>query len=324
MSVQEVKLNHTIMIVDDDALFRATLVGMLSNDYRCIEASSGREVIEYCRTYSQPDLILMDYNMSVVDGVTVAKRLKQMFNSTIAPIVFLTGHTDVERQTECWQAGASDFISKPVLAEVLKLRIDHQISIKERERFLEKQSCTDSLTGLYNRQYIKQYVPDLVRALNREHRSMSMLMIDVDDFKKFNDSYGHVEGDNVLKQVAKVLRRSTKRPTDCVIRFGGEEFVVLLPKTNLDGAKMLARQISVAVEKLGITNEKSTYGKVTVSIGVASSKEHASLDFIETMKKADKAMYKAKKSGKNNVVADDIPGNESFRYAMVGGKLNAV
>lgn len=324
MSVQEVKRNHTIMIVDDDALFRATLVGMLSNDYKCIEASSGREVIEHCRKYGQPDLILMDYNMPVVDGVTLTKRLNQAFNSSVAPIIFLTGHTDADRQTECWEAGASDFISKPVVAEVLKLRINHQINIKERERFLEKLSCTDSLTGLYNRQYVKQHVPALVKALNREHRSMSMLMIDIDDFKKFNDGYGHVEGDNVLKRVAKVLQRITKRPTDCVIRFGGEEFVVLLPRTNLDGAKMLAKQMSVAVEKLCITNQYSTYGKVTVSIGVASSKEHASLDFIETMKKADRAMYKAKKSGKNNVVADDIPGNDSFRYAMVGAKLNAV
>lgn len=132
------------------------------------------------------------------------------------------------------------------------------------------------------------------------------------------------KGSNALEQVARALKSITKRPTDCVIRFGGEEFVVLLPRTNLDGAKMLAKQMSVAVERLGITNRHSTYGKVTVSIGVASSKEHASLDFIETMKKADKAMYKAKKSGRNNVVADDIPGNENFRYAMVGEKLKAV
>lgn len=132
------------------------------------------------------------------------------------------------------------------------------------------------------------------------------------------------KGSNALEQVARALKSITKRPTDCVIRFGGEEFVVLLPRTNLDGTKMLAKQMSVAVERLGITNRHSTYGKVTVSIGVASSKEHASLDFIETMKKADKAMYKAKKSGKNNVIADDIPGNENFRYAMVGEKLKAV
>jgi len=324
MSVREVKLNHTVMIVDDDALFRATLVGMLSNDYKCIESSSGREVIEYCRQYGQPDLILMDYNMPVIDGVTLAKRLSQKFHSSIAPIIFLTGHTEANRQLECWEAGASDFISKPVVADILRLRIQHQINIKERERFLERLSCTDPLTGLFNRQYIKQHVPALVKSLNREHRSMSMLMIDIDDFKKYNDGYGHVEGDKVLKKVAETLKRVTKRPSDCVIRFGGEEFVVLLPRTNLDGAKMLAKKMSVAVERLSLTNEHSSYGKVTVSIGVASSKEHASLDFIETMKKADKAMYKAKKSGKNNVVVDDIPGNESFRYAMVGEKLKAV
>lgn len=315
---------HSVLIVDDDSLFRSTLVGMLSDTFTCFEVDSGQKAVDFCRRLQQPDVILMDYNMPKVSGADACKRLQNIAQLKHVPVVFLTAENDPELQHRCWQAGASDFVVKPVVSEALKHRLIHQIQVKQRETHLESLACTDPLTGVYNREYLKQHIPPLLRELNREHRSLSVLMIDIDDFKKYNDNYGHIEGDRVLKKVAHSLKQVVNRPFDNVIRYGGEEFIVVLPRTNLEGAKLIAHKMSRAVERLLIENNYSPYGRVTVSIGVAASKEHATLDFVDIVKKADKAMYKAKVSGKNNVVADTDLSMKTSRYAMVGGSLRAI
>lgn len=318
------KAKRRVLIVDDDTLFRATIMGMLSDEFTCFEVDSGQKAVDFCRRLEQPDIILMDYNMPNVSGAEVCKRLQNIAQLKRVPVVFLSGENDPQLQHKCWEAGASDFVAKPVISETLKHRLMRQIELKQREIHLENLACTDSLTGLYNREYLKQHIPPLVRELNREHRSMSTLMIDIDDFKKYNDYYGHVEGDRVLKKVAHCLKQVINRPYDNIIRYGGEEFIVVLPRTNLDGAKLIAHKMSRAVERLLIENSHSAYGRVTVSIGVAASRENIALDFIDIVKKADKAMYKAKASGKNNVVADNDLSMQTSRYAMVGGSLKAI
>ena len=315
---------HSVLIVDDDSLFRSTLVGMLSDTFTCFEVDSGQKAVDFCRRLQQPDVILMDYNMPKVSGADTCKRLQNIAQLKRVPVVFLTAENDPELQHRCWQAGASDFVVKPVVSEALKHRLVHQIQVKQRETHLENLACTDPLTGVYNREYLKQHIPPLIRELNREHRSLSVLMIDIDDFKKYNDNYGYIEGDRVLKKVAHRLKQVVNRPFDNVIRYGGEEFIVVLPRTNLEGAKLIAHKMSRAVERLLIENNYSPYGRVTVSIGVAASKEHATLDFVDIVKKANKAMYKAKVSGKNNVVADTDLSKKTSRYAMVGGSLRAI
>jgi len=318
------KAKRSVLIVDDDTLFRATLVGMLSDTFTCFEVESGQKAVDFCRRHQQPDVILMDYNMPTANGADACKRLQNIDQLKHIPVVFLSAENDPDLQHQCWKSGASDFVVKPVVSEALKYRLVHQIGVKQRETHLENLACTDSLTGVYNREYLKQHIPLLVRQLNREHRSLSALMIDIDDFKKYNDNYGHIEGDRVLKKVAHRLKQVVNRPYDNIIRYGGEEFIVVLPRTNLEGAKLIAHKMSRAVERLLIENNHSPYGRVTVSIGVAASKEHTALDFIDIVKKADKAMYKAKVSGKNNVVADIDLSMQASRYAMVGGSLKAI
>jgi diguanylate cyclase (GGDEF)-like protein len=292
---------YSVLIVEDDALARATVIGMLCKEFDCSYVDDGFEAVRYCQRHETPDVILMDYHMPEVNGVDTCIKLQACSRSKDIPIIFFTGNDDGDVQKQCWGAGAADFVSKPVKADVLKMRILRQIEVKAKERHLVSLACKDQLTALPNRQFLKQNAPRLIKQLVREKADLSVLMVDVDNFKKFNDNYGHLEGDKVLKAVASALSESVSRPLDCVMRFGGEEFMVLLPKTGLDHAKRIARIMTRAVEALMIDHSFSDHGVVTVSIGVSSSEHESSLKFVDLVKKADKALYTAKAEGKNTV-----------------------
>lgn len=307
MNVNSIAKKSSVLIVDDDALVRATIMGMLNKEFDCHYVDNGRKAIEYCKEYGSPDVILMDYHMPEFDGLKTCQAMQQFEELKHVPIVFFTGNEDCELQRKCWMAGAADFVSKPIKAEVLKMRLHHQIEVKSREAYLESLACKDSLTSLYNRQFLVQSLPRIVRQLSREQACLSVMMIDIDDFKKFNDAYGHLDGDKVLKAVAKTLSGIVKRPTDFVLRFGGEEFVVLLPKTKQKEAHQLAHDMTRAVERLLIRHKHSDFGRVTVSIGVSSSENKASLKFVELLKAADEALYAAKALGKNTVAVYTSP-----------------
>jgi len=315
-------MNHTnevkrrLLIVDDDALSRSIVAGMLHNDFECYFVENGDQAVDFMESNKRPDLVLMDYNMPQMNGVQAFNKLSDCNSFRHVPVVFYTGSADCSTQKQCWKVGAADFISKTASSEELKMRIDHQIAVKRKEMHLENLACKDALTSLYNRQFLKQLVPKLVKQLNRDKEPMSLLMIDVDDFKKYNDSHGHLEGDKVLKLVANVLRNSLKRPLDTIFRFGGEEFVAVLPKIQLTEAKIVAHRMSKAVERLLIRNADSVYGHVTVSIGVATSQAEKPIDIVNLLKKADKAMYKAKCAGKNSVVANIVNPKPEVEHAM--------
>lgn len=303
MKKQIIKQRNRLLIVDDDKLFRSTVEGMLCQDFDCASVNSGLKAISYIKKFSPPDAIVMDYHMPGCNGIETMQMLKKCAGLRHVPVIFLTGVENHEVQRQCWDVGAADFISKPVRAQDIRMRIEHQIEVKKRECHLEELACKDALTSLYNRQFFVQSVPRLVRQMNREKAELSVLMIDIDDFKKYNDTYGHLKGDEVIRLVAGAIAKGAQRPMDLLFRFGGEEFVVLLPKVSLAKAKIVANRISSAVRELLIKNAKSSYGRVTVSIGAATSQRGSGINFIEVLKKADKAMYKAKCAGKNMLVA---------------------
>ncbi|BCO20252.1 diguanylate cyclase response regulator [Alteromonas sp. KC3] len=292
---------YSVLIVEDDALARATLIGMLCKEFDCSYVDDGLEAIRYCQKHETPNVILMDYHMPEVNGVDACIKLRECSRSKDIPIIFFTADEDCELQKQCWTAGASDFVAKPVKADVLKMRILHQISVKAKERHLESLACKDQLTSLPNRQFLMQSAPRLIKQLNREKASLSVLMVDVDNFKKYNDTYGHLDGDKVLKAVAGALSQCARRPLDCVMRFGGEEFLILLPKTSLEDAEFIGHRMTQAVEDLLITNKHANHGVVTVSIGLASTKQKGAIKFVDLIKQADKALYHAKATGKNRV-----------------------
>ncbi|WP_412723001.1 GGDEF domain-containing response regulator [Alteromonas sp. D210916BOD_24] len=308
---------YSVLIVEDDALMRSTIIAMLCKEFECNYADDGQMAIEFCQRHGKPDVILMDYHMPEINGLQTCIKLQEYSELKNVPVIFFTGNDDSEVQEQCWRAGAADFVTKPVRAEVLKMRILRQIGVKQKEVYLENLACKDQLTSLYNRQFLSMHVPRLVKQLNREKEPLAVVMIDVDDFKKFNDSYGHLEGDKVLKAVAKSLKNTARRPMDFVFRFGGEEFVVLLPKTRLSGANLIAKKMLKGVEALNIKNKHSDYGKVTISAGVISSENQGALKFVDMLKKADEALYESKSLGKNTVSISAAPKNVARTTANV-------
>lgn len=317
MLKQSSKRKERLLIVDDDALSLSIIVGMLHDDYACSYVNSGQKAIEFLKTDSTIDAIVMDYNMPNCNGIETMMRLQGCEALKKIPVIFVTAVDDVKVQQRCWKIGAADFIAKPVNSEEIKLRVRHQIDVKRREVYLENLACRDALTSLYNKQFLSQCVPKLVRQMNRDNKQMSVLMIDIDDFKQYNDTYGHLKGDKVIKLVAKAIYSEAKRPSDLVFRFGGEEFVVILPNSSVEDLKVVAQRVSNTVRRLSIKSAKSAYGRVTVSIGAAESSLDSPIKFTELLKRADKAMYKAKSAGKNMFVVSTPQKNSYFKSNLV-------
>ena len=266
----------------------------------------------------KPDLVLLDIIMPGMDGFEVAKRIRQMErNGEWTPIIFLTARTgdaDLERGIE---VGGDDYLVKPVSEVVLssKIRAMQRIAqmrysllvltrkLDDANRELKRLSAVDGLTGIANRRHFDEaLVKEWRRAARHEH-SLAALMLDVDYFKPFNDNYGHQVGDECLKAIARSTAELLKRPGDLAARFGGEEFVVLLPQTDLDGALRVAEEVRVAIEGLGISHRHSEAAKVvTVSIGAAvSTPEQGGSGAEALVEAADRALYEAKRLGRNRV-----------------------
>jgi diguanylate cyclase (GGDEF)-like protein len=230
--------------------------------------------------------------MPDMSGFDVLSMLKETDNTNAIPVICITGLDSVENEEKGFILGAVDYITKPFHQSVVKARIATHLRIVEQMRIIEKLGLIDALTGIPNRRsFDSRLATEWSRAV-REKSSLSMLIIDIDHFKNFNDSHGHQQGDIVLKRVAEIIKSTLKRPADFFARWGGEEFVALLPNTSSAGALKFAEAI-----RENIQNNSN----VTASIGNSSiipTPNDAIKDFIEH---ADKALYVAKASGRNRV-----------------------
>ncbi|MFS1702823.1 diguanylate cyclase [Alteromonas sp. AMM-1] len=307
MNTKTNQTKYKVLIVDDDKLYRETLVAMLSDTYLCAVAADATTVLKACQSQIAPDLILLDFRLQKESGIEVCQQLQKCRFAKDIPVVFVTAEESSDVQVDCWKAGASDFVTKPVVCNTLIQRIKHQLEIRDREQALEQQIMRDGLTGLKNRQYLKNEVPALIKQLRRDGDNLSVLMIDIDDFKKYNDTEGHIKGDECIRKVAAALEDRANRPLDSVVRYGGEEFLVILPRTDLRGARRVAQDMCRQVEKMLITHETSAYGVVTISVGVASSTNTRATKFGDLVRQADEALYKGKSCGKNCVVYNSSP-----------------
>ena len=289
-----------VLIVDDEPMSRMLLESILELVFTCATAESGEEAISYCEA-NLPDLVLLDMNMPDISGLDVCSALKASPETNHIPVIFVTSTMDIESENACWEVGASDFVMKPVNASTLTHRIKTHLQNKLRTEFLEMMTFHDQLTGLYNRTYLTNEIPLLIKQVARDKGTVGAIMIDIDYFKLFNDTYGHLEGDICLQKVAQIVSDTVKRPKDAVIRFGGEEFLVVLPYIDHQGTKLVAHQLVEAVANARIPHGKGIENRVSISAGFAVWKatDVVEDDVAALIEDADISLFEAKELGRN-------------------------
>jgi diguanylate cyclase (GGDEF)-like protein len=306
-----------ILVVDDHEdnieVLRARLE---ARGYEVEGANNGQAALDMAGQW-HPDLILLDVMMPDMDGLEVARRLKADRELPFIPVIMQTALDSTERMVAGMEAGADDYVTKPINFAELEARVRSLLRIKKLQQELadrEKQlsemngqllhiSMTDGLTGVDNRRALEQRLHEMFEHSLRLHEPIACVMCDIDHFKKVNDTYGHAAGDETLKQFAEILRDEA-REIDRVGRYGGEEFLLLLPGTVLDSAVTFAERVRQRVEEHTFSFEGGTL-KRTVSLGVASWPHPRIKGREEMLKAADDALYVAKEMGRNRVVRFD-------------------
>jgi two-component system cell cycle response regulator len=299
----------TVAIVDDDAAIRRLVLLVLHRaGYRTLEYSAGEEARAALRDEDW-DLLVLDRKLPDMDGLVLAHELKSNPALRTRYVIMLTGEADQEDKIEGLELGADDYITKPFQYQELLARIragkrivDLQKELVEKNRRLELLSITDGLTKLHNHRYFQDELARAFDESQRYSRPLSLAMIDIDFFKKINDTFGHAAGDDVLKKTAELFRESV-RSTDLVARYGGEEFTVMMPETELPDAITFAEKIRHLVETATLETQAGPI-QATVSIGVASVPLTQVQSPKELIVAADKALYRAKRSGRNQVQAE--------------------
>jgi diguanylate cyclase (GGDEF)-like protein len=286
-----------ILLADDSATDLRILGEILALDYDILVATSGETALEIARGPETPDLILLDVNMPGMDGYTACQKLKEDDLTRAIPVIFVTELEGPQAEIRGFDLGAVDYITKPYSTPVVLARIKLHIAFKQRTDILENLAFLDGLTGIANRRQFDRQLEKEWRRAARQEVPLSVLMIDIDHFKRFNDRYGHEAGDDCLRLVACTISGILKRPGDLVARYGGEEFAVILPDTDEKGACLVAEAIRLAVEALNLTCSSS----VTISLGVTGDIPRRQGNLQDWINAADRALYRAKKAGRNQV-----------------------
>lgn len=315
-----------VLLVDDQAIIGEALRRALFDQpgmefHYCDNADVALEAAKRIR----PTVILQDLIMPKTDGLALVRQFRRNPLTQDIPIIVLSTKEEPSTKREAFAAGANDYLVKlPDTIELIariryhskafKLQLqrdeayralrESQHELLEKNLELAGLINKDGLTGLNNRRYFEEYAEIQWKHACRENLWISVLMIDVDDFKRYNDTYGHLAGDQVLIELGNAIRKRTRRPTDLAARFGGEEFIVILPGSPIEGALTIGREMCRSVDGLNISHRSSTVGNVvTISVGAASTTPRNGDSLMALINEADKALYQAKHAGKNRVVS---------------------
>jgi diguanylate cyclase (GGDEF)-like protein len=250
---------------------------------------------------SVPQLILLDLMMPVIDGFEVYRCLKADPRTRDIPVIFITGMGDVATETKGLRMGAVDYINKPINPDLVKARVNTQINLKLMRDQLVMLAATDGLTGLRNRFHFDGMLAYEYARHLRSGEELAIIMLDIDNFKAFNDTYGHIRGDECLQEIAKTMTKTVSRCTDLVARYGGEEFAVLMPDTSLRGAVIIAERVRNAIDNLELPQINAPAGHITASLGVVSGSFLKGTSIVDVLTEADIQLYRAKAGGRNRV-----------------------
>lgn len=309
MSEAPLKEQQTVLVVDD-AISNIKMLGeILREECDITFATNGKAALNQA-IKMRPDLILLDVIMPEMDGYEVCRLLKENSVTEHIPIIFITALDSIEDEEKGLEMGAIDYIAKPFHPPIVKVRVRNHLELVRHRKKLKMLSTTDGLTGISNRRRFDDLLDQEWRRAIREKEYLSIVLIDIDNFKKYNDLYGHLQGDECLRHVANILVSCTQRGTDVLARYGGEEFALVLPHTELEGAKAFAEKMRAAIENANITHDKNAdYKMVTISIGISSLVPNKDGDSMSVIEFVDGCLYEAKNAGRNCFVAREYPQN---------------
>ncbi|MEN8257398.1 MAG: diguanylate cyclase [Thermodesulfobacteriota bacterium] len=317
--------NKAILVIDDSFDSRTLICHILrqAGYTNILEADSARQAFEILEgpeissgLYADLDLILLDIVMPNMDGITACIKLKALPQTSEVPIIMVTADTKDDSLQNAFDQGAMDYVNKPInrvelcarvkSALLLKHEMDKRNALtKELEaanKILQRTALTDGLTGIANRRYFDKFLEKEWRRCRREQHPITLCLADIDFFKAYNDSYGHLLGDDCLQKVATLLATNIKRPADLVSRYGGEEFAIILSETSEVGGCAVAKRVMATLKARNIPHEHSEVSdRITLSFGVAALIPRAGTAVHDLVAKADKALYEAKNMGRNQI-----------------------
>ena len=295
-----------LLVVDDQPVNIQAIYQAFADDHQVLMATNGEQALALCLS-KQPDLVLLDVVMPGMDGHEVCRRLKADPATAAIPVIFVTAQNDEAAEALGLDLGAVDFIAKPVNPRIMRARVRTHLTLKAQADLLREWVYIDGLTGVHNRRHFDEALAaEWARAV-RAGSSLSVLLLDVDFFKRFNDRYGHQAGDDCLRRIAGALAAALKRPGDLVARYGGEEFACLLPDTTLAGALQLARQMAQRVHGLAIAHADSAVAAVvTMSVGVCTQPANGVASAAALLREADAQLYIAKSRGRHQACGAEL------------------
>lgn len=295
-----------LLVVDDQRVNIMVLHELFREDCEVFMAMSGEQALQLCRTVS-PDVVLLDVCMDGLDGHEVCRRLKSDPQTKNIPIIFVTGRGAEEDEVRGLELGAVDFIVKPINPVIVRARVNTHLTLKRQNDILRSLALLDGLTGVANRRNFDEQLERSWQQSLREQTALSVIMIDVDYFKRYNDHYGHQQGDRCLQAVAGALEEAVSRPYDLLARYGGEEFACVLPNTLLEDAALVAERMRANVQLLQLEHLNSDVGQsVTVSLGVAAMTANHATAPQTLIEEADRRLYQAKQAGRARVCFYDL------------------
>lgn len=304
-NIQGVNEKGTILIVDDDPMNINILSGILEDKHEILFATNGKDALRIAQEES-PDLIILDIVMPEMDGYEVCIRLKANPAVSDIPVIFITGLSDVADEAKGLEVGAVDYIIKPISPPIVLMRVSNHMKLTRALSKLSALSSTDGLTSLANRRHLDDRLKKECSGIRRPISPLSMILLDIDFFKSYNDTYGHLAGDDCLKTISHILSRTVQRSPDLVARYGGEEFCCLLPSSDYDNAMLIADKIRNNILAREIENKGSEISEfLTASFGVVTIMPDGSITPEKLIEMADENLYSAKAKGRNAVVGKD-------------------
>ena len=290
-----------LLVVDDQPINIQVMQQVFGADYQVFMATNGEQALAICQS-NPPDLVLLDVVMPGMDGFEVCTQLKANPDTRNTPVIFVTAHSDAAQETHGLSVGAVDFISKPVNPAVVRARVKTHLTLKFQSDLLRNLVFLDGLSGVYNRRYFDQQLGVEFARAARNDTPLSLIMVDVDHFKLYNDRYGHQAGDDCLRQVALALKSGLRRPADLLARYGGEEFACILPETDFEDALAIAQEMERTVRAQKIPHASSPVsGVVSASLGLATRVSAVAGDAAALVGLADAQLYQAKQTGRGRV-----------------------